>query len=63
MMQSMSESDDQYSEEEATKRMNAALRRALTTPPTPQTTVRRPRQKQPKPEAARPLAKPRTSAR
>jgi len=28
-------SDDQYSDEEATRRMNEALRRALTSPPKP----------------------------
>jgi hypothetical protein len=32
-----------YSDEEADRRMNEALRRALTTPPKPQATVRRPR--------------------
>ena len=30
------EPDSQYSDEEATRRMNEALRRALTTPPKPQ---------------------------
>jgi hypothetical protein len=55
--------DEQYSDEEAERRMNEALRRALNTPPKPQATVRRPRRKQPKPEGERPPAKPRTSAR
>jgi hypothetical protein len=32
---SRSKSDDQYSDEEATRRMNEALRRALTSPPKP----------------------------
>jgi len=36
---------DQYSDEEADRRMNSALRRALTTPPKPQATVRHPRRK------------------
>jgi hypothetical protein len=54
--------DDQYSDEEAERRMNEALRRALNTPPTPQATVRHPRRKQAIAEGARPLAKPRTSA-
>jgi hypothetical protein len=35
--------DNQYSDEEADRRMNDALRRALTTPPKPQATVRHPR--------------------
>jgi hypothetical protein len=35
--------DDQYSDGEADRRMNEALRRALTTPPKPQATVRHPR--------------------
>jgi hypothetical protein len=34
-----------YSDEEADRRMNEALRRALTTPPKPQATVRHPRGK------------------
>jgi len=38
-------SDEQYSDEEAERRMNEALRRALNTPPKPQATVRHPRQK------------------
>jgi hypothetical protein len=54
--------DDQYSDEEATRRMNEALQRALNTPPQPQATVRHPRQKK-KREGARRPAKPRTSAR
>jgi hypothetical protein len=56
------ELDEQYSDEEATRRMNDALRRALNTPPKPQATLRHPRQKK-KPEAGRRPAKPRTSAR
>jgi len=43
--------DDQYSDEEAERRMNAALRRALTTAPKPQATVRQPRSKTVKPTA------------
>jgi hypothetical protein len=35
------EPDDQYSDEEAERRMNEALRRALNTPPQPRTTGRR----------------------
>ena len=62
-MQPMSEPDDQYSDEEATRRMNAALRKALSTRPQPQATVRHPRQKRAKPEAAHPLVKPRTNER
>jgi hypothetical protein len=42
-MLSCMQSDDAYSDEEAERRMNEALRRALTTPPKPQATVRRPR--------------------
>jgi hypothetical protein len=38
-------SDEQYGDEEAERRMNEALRRALNTPPKPQATVRHPRQK------------------
>jgi hypothetical protein len=53
--------DQQYSDEEATRRMNEALQRALNTPPTPQATVRHPRQR--KRETERRPAKPRTSAR
>jgi hypothetical protein len=34
---------DHYSDKEADRRMNEALRRALTTPPKPQATVRHPR--------------------
>jgi hypothetical protein len=60
-MKPMPKTDDQYDDEEATKRMNDALRRALTTPPKPQATVRHPRQKQPSRKAAHRLAKPRTS--
>jgi hypothetical protein len=41
----VNEPDEQYSEEEAERRMNEALRRALNTPPKPQATVRRPRRK------------------
>ena len=37
--------DDQYSDKDAERRMNEALRRALTTPPKPQATVRHPRKK------------------
>jgi hypothetical protein len=37
--------DDQFSDEEAERRMNEALRRALNTPPKPQATVRHPRKK------------------
>jgi len=44
--------DDQYSDEEATQRMNDALRQALNTRPQPQTTVRHPRQKKAKPTGA-----------
>jgi hypothetical protein len=33
--------DDQYGDEEAERRMNEALRRALNTPPQPRTTGRR----------------------
>jgi hypothetical protein len=54
--------DEKFSDEEATRRMNDALRRALNTPPQPQATVRHPRQKK-KLEGARRPAKPRTSAR
>jgi hypothetical protein len=54
--------DEQYSDEEASRRMNEALRRALNTPPTPQATVRHPRQRK-KSGAARRPAKSRTSAR
>jgi hypothetical protein len=43
---------DQYSDEEADRRMNDALRRALNTPPKPQATVRHPRQKKAKPTGA-----------
>jgi hypothetical protein len=32
----MADNDSQYSDEEAERRMNEALRRALTTPPKPQ---------------------------
>jgi hypothetical protein len=39
------ERDEPYSDEEAERRMNEALRRALNTPPKPQATVRHPRQK------------------
>jgi hypothetical protein len=53
--------DEQYSDEEAERRMNEALRRALSTPPKPQATVRHPRPK--KPQAGRRPAKPRTSGR
>jgi hypothetical protein len=59
----MAQSDDQYSDEEATRRMNEALRRALNTPPKPQATVRHPRLKATKPEGKRQPAKSRTSAR
>jgi hypothetical protein len=55
--------DDQYSDEEATRRMNDALQRALNTPPKPQATIRHSRRKQAKAEGERPPAKPRTSAR
>jgi hypothetical protein len=41
--------DEPYSDEEAARRMNDALRRALMTPPKPQATVRRPRPKKAKP--------------
>lgn len=52
------EADDQYSDEEANRRMNDALRRALNTPPKPQATVRHPRQKKAKPTGAnRPVRK------
>jgi hypothetical protein len=44
--------DDQYSDEEAERRMNEALRRALNTPPKPQATVRRPRRKTETPTGA-----------
>jgi hypothetical protein len=40
-----SKEDEQYSDEEAERRMSEALRRALNTPPKPQATVRHPRQK------------------
>ena len=50
--------DDQYSDEEAERRMNAALRRALNTRPHPQATVRHPRSKKAKtPGADRPAPK------
>ena len=57
-----SQSDEEYSDEEATQRMNEALRRALNTPPKPQATVHHPRQK-PKSAGARRPEKPRTTAR
>jgi hypothetical protein len=44
--------DEQYSDDEAERRMNEALRRALTTPPRPQAMVRHPRQKKAKPTGA-----------
>jgi hypothetical protein len=37
--------DEQYSDEEAERRMNEALRRALNTPPQPHAAVRHPRRK------------------
>jgi hypothetical protein len=37
--------DEPYSDEEATRRMNEALLRALNTPPKAQATVRHPRRK------------------
>jgi hypothetical protein len=58
----MPKSDDQYDDEEAMRRMNEALQRALTTPPKPQATVRHPRRKQARAEAGRRPAKSRTSA-
>jgi hypothetical protein len=39
----MNKKDEQFSDEEAELRMNEALRRALSTPPQPQATVRHPR--------------------
>jgi len=45
-------SDEEYSDEEAERRMNEALRRALTTPPKPQATVRHPRPKKEAPTGA-----------
>jgi hypothetical protein len=54
---------DQYSDEEATRRMNAALKRALSTKPQPQATVRHPRRKQEQPKGAHSPAKPRSSER
>jgi hypothetical protein len=48
---------DAYSDEEAERRMNDALRRALTTPPKPQATVRHPRRKAKPVGADRPIPK------
>jgi hypothetical protein len=45
--------DEEYSDQEAERRMNEALRRALNTPPTPQATVRHPRRKKEIPTGAR----------
>jgi len=59
----MNEQDEQYSDEEAERRMNEALKRALNTPPKPQAAVRHPRPNRPKPAAARRPAKPQSSGR
>jgi hypothetical protein len=45
-------SDEQFSDEEATRRMNDALKRALNTPPKPLSTVPRRRPKKAKPTGA-----------
>jgi hypothetical protein len=44
--------DEQYSDEEATRRMNEALRRALTTSPKPLSTIPRRRPRKTKPTGA-----------
>jgi hypothetical protein len=59
----MNRDDEPYSDAETERRMNDALRRALTTPHKPQATVRHPRQKREAPTGAgRARRKPRGGA-